>query len=91
MWSFWVTYPATHLALLQLHIDKFWDKLLPKVSMESDDAARDAIHSNVRCEDIISILKSALLDPALIKEAKEALAERTFSSWWSCCSGMHLK
>ena len=80
MWSFWVTYPATHLALpkpLQLHIDKCWDKLLPKVSMESDDAARDAIHSNVRCEDIISILKSALLDPALIKEAKEALGERS--------------
>ena len=40
--------------------------------MESDDTARDAIHSNVRCEDIVSILKSALLDPALIEEAKEA-------------------
>lgn len=40
--------------------------LLLRVSMESDDAVRDAIHSDVRCEDVISILKSALLDPALI-------------------------
>ena len=52
--------------------------------MESDDAARDATHSNVRCEDIISIFKSAvLLDPALIEEATEgpALSWQTFSSW----------
>jgi hypothetical protein len=52
------------------YIAKLWHEILP-------DRSKPGISSNVTCMDIIKVFKTALLDPALIDEAKKVKLDPT--------------
>ena len=56
---------------LQSHLTAFWTALLPQRST-TPIGNRSAVMSTATCQDIIQVIKAALLDQALIHEARKA-------------------
>ena len=56
---------------LQLHLTVFWTALLPQ-RLTAPIGDRSAAMSTATCQDIIQVIKVALLDQALIHEARKA-------------------
>jgi hypothetical protein len=56
---------------LKQHLSSLWDKILPQRG-QRPSIGKVSVHSEVTCEDIISVFKVILMDKSLIAQAEQA-------------------